>query len=81
MKLVDVHELENVAVDYQERHKNCPLTIGEFKLIVNFLFEYPAVDAIPVYWIKAHMAQRGTFVRRAYEKMLEEWERAKEAGA
>lgn len=49
MRLIDADALEDVAAEYQERHANgLQLTRSEYKLIDNFLFEYPTVDAVPV---------------------------------
>ena len=48
MRLIDTDVLESVAVEYQERHPDFPLTRNEYKLIDRFLFEYPTIEAEPV---------------------------------
>ena len=48
MRLIDADNIENNAIEYQERHSKDPLTRGEYKLIENFLYECPTVDAVPV---------------------------------
>ena len=55
MRPIDIDVLESVAVEYQERHSDFPLTRNEYKLIDRFLFEYPTIEAEPVKlgrWIK-----------------------------
>ena len=52
MRLLDYDKLEDVALDYQDKHLGNELTVGDYKLIDNFMFEYPKVDAIPVGWLE-----------------------------
>ena len=55
MRLIDADNTENNAIEYQDKHPEAPLTRGEYKLIENFIYECPTVDAEPVrhgQWIK-----------------------------
>lgn len=78
MRLIDADEFEDVAVEYQKRHvDDFPLTRGEYKLIDEFLFEYPTADAIPIGWIEAQIdaykAAGQGFHARLFEKAIEAW--------
>ena len=47
MRLIDADVLDEVVLDLNT-NRNAGITRGEYKIIDSVLFEFPAVDAVPV---------------------------------